>query len=122
MVFSTLQPEQIDLGRTNARGVVDFKHFLEFAKNGARAIAEAFATTGRGTESPFEEAVKDAHEQKGWVVHSQIGVSFFRVDLGVVHPDAPGRYLAGIEADGPRIIDPPLLEIVTGFARRPWLI
>src|SRR4029077_14222934 len=62
IVFSTLQPEQIDLGRTNARGVVDFKHFLEFAKNGARAIAEAFATTGRGTESPFEEAVKDALE------------------------------------------------------------
>ena len=100
IVFSTLQPEQIDLGRTNARGVVDFKHFLEFAKNGARAIAEAFATTGRGTESPFEEAVKDALEQKGWVVHPQIGVSFFRVDLGIVHPDAPGRYLAGIEADG----------------------
>ena len=100
IVFSTLQPEQIDLGRTNARGVVDFKHFLEFAKNGARAIAEAFATTGRGTELPFEEAVKDALEQKGWVVHPQIGVSFFRVDLGIVHPDAPGRYLAGIEADG----------------------
>ena len=44
--------------------------------------------------------MKDALEQKGWVVHPQIGVSFFRVDLGVVHPDAPGRYLAGIEADG----------------------
>ncbi|HVB89303.1 MAG TPA: DEAD/DEAH box helicase, partial [Beijerinckiaceae bacterium] len=62
LVFSTLQPEQIDLGRTNARGVVDFKHFLEFAKNGPRAIAEAFAATGRDTESPFEEAVKRALE------------------------------------------------------------
>jgi hypothetical protein len=27
-------------------------------------------------------------------------VSKFRVDLGVIHPDAPGRFLAGIECDG----------------------
>jgi very-short-patch-repair endonuclease len=100
LVFATLRPEQIDLGRTNAKGVVDFKHFLEFAQNGARAIAESFAPTGRETESPFEAAVKRALEAKGWEVHPQIGVSFFRIDLGVVHPDHPGRYLAGVECDG----------------------
>ena len=100
LVFATLRPEQIDLGRTNAKGVVDFKHFLEFAQNGARAIAEAFSPTGRETESPFESAVKHALEAKGWEVHPQIGVSFFRIDLGVVHPDHPGRYLAGVECDG----------------------
>jgi very-short-patch-repair endonuclease len=100
LVFATLRPEQIDLGRTSAKGVVDFKHFLEFAENGARAIAEAFSPTGRDTESPFEDAVKLALEVKGWEVHPQVGVSFFRVDLGVVHPDFPGRYLAGVECDG----------------------
>jgi hypothetical protein len=100
LVFATLRPEQIDLGRTNAKGVVDFKHFLEFAQNGARAIAEAFSPTGRETESPFESAVMHALEAKGWEVHPQIGVSFFRIDLGIVHPDHPGRYLAGVECDG----------------------
>jgi hypothetical protein len=100
LVFATLRPEQIDLGRTNAKGVIDFKHFLEFAENGARAIAEAFSPTGRGTESPFEDAVMRALQDKGWVVHPQVGVSFFRIDLGVVHPDFPGRYLAGVECDG----------------------
>lgn len=100
LVFSSLRPEQIDLGRTAARGVVDFKHFLEFARNGARAIAESFAPTGQDTESPFEAGVKRALEAKGWRVHPQIGVSQFRIDLGVVHPDAPGRYLAGVECDG----------------------
>ena len=30
----------------------------------------------------------------------QVGVSAYRIDLGVVHPDNPGRYLAGIECDG----------------------
>jgi very-short-patch-repair endonuclease len=100
LVFATLRPEQIDLGRTSAKGVVDFKHFLEFAEHGARAIAEAFSPTGRATESPFEDAVLRALEDKGWEIHPQVGVSFFRVDLGVVHPDFPGRYLAGVECDG----------------------
>ncbi len=39
-------------------------------------------------------------EARGWTVHTQIGVSGFRIDLGIVHPDAPGRYLAGVECDG----------------------
>ena len=47
VVFATLRPEEIDLSRTSARGVRDFKHFLEFAERGARALAEAFAATGR---------------------------------------------------------------------------
>ncbi|MGY3581970.1 very-short-patch-repair endonuclease [Bradyrhizobium sp. USDA 4341] len=100
LVFATLRPEKIDLGRTSARGVIDFKHFLEFAENGARAIAEAFAPTGRSTESPFEEAVMAALRNDLWEVHPQVGVSFFRIDLGIVHPDFPGRYLAGVECDG----------------------
>jgi len=100
IVFSSMNPEQIDLGRSIARGIVDFKHFLEFAKNGPRAIAEAFAPTGRAAESPFEDAVKRALEDKGWVVHPQVGVSNFRVDFGIVHPDKAGVYLAGVEADG----------------------
>lgn len=100
LVFATLRPEQIDLGRTGAKGVIDFKHFLEFAENGARAIAEAFSPTGRDTESPFEDAVMRALQGKGWDIHPQVGVSFFRIDLGVVHPDFPGRYLAGVECDG----------------------
>ena len=99
-VFASMKPAQIDLGRTNARGVRDFKHFLEFAERGREAVAEAFEPTGRPTESPFEDAVKAALERKGWEVHPQIGVSFFRVDLGIVHPDEPGRYLAGVECDG----------------------
>ncbi|MBT3070308.1 DUF3320 domain-containing protein [Rhodomicrobium sp. Az07] len=99
VVFSTLRPDQIDLSRTKAAGIRDFKHFLEYAERGPRALAAASEPLG-DTESPFEDAVKKALEEKGWQVHPQVGVSGFRVDLGVVHPDAPGRYLAGVECDG----------------------
>ena len=51
-------------------------------------------------ESPFEAAVAEQLRQKGWNLQPQIGVSGFRVDLGVVDPDAPGIFLAGIECDG----------------------
>jgi hypothetical protein len=100
VVFASIRPEQIDLGRTGSRGVRDFKHFLEFADRGVRALAEASAPTDREVESPFEEAVLAALVARSWVVHPQVGVSGFRIDLGVVHPDDPGRYLAGVECDG----------------------
>ncbi|RJX79051.1 DUF3320 domain-containing protein [Pseudomonas sp. LS-2] len=100
VLFSTLRPEHIDLARTQAIGVRDLKHFLEFAERGPNALAEAnFGSVG-GFDSPFEEAVAAALAKKGWHIQTQIGVSSFRIDLGVVHPDAPGRFLAGIECDG----------------------
>lgn len=99
-VFSSLRPEQIDLSRTQAVGVRDLKHFLEFAERGSRALAEAVTGSIGDYDSPFEEAVAEALRRKGWQVRPQVGVSAFRIDLGVVDPDAPGRYLAGVECDG----------------------
>jgi very-short-patch-repair endonuclease len=99
-VFSSLKAEQMDLARTQASGVRDLKHFLEFAERGPRALAEATHGSRGGFESPFEEAVASALARKGWVLHTQVGASAFRVDLAVVHPDAPGTYLTGIECDG----------------------
>ena len=99
-VFSSLQGEQMDLARTQAIGVRDLKHFLEFAERGPRALAEATRGSQGDFESPFEEAVASALAGKGWELHTQIGASLFRVDLAVVHPDARGSYLTGIECDG----------------------
>lgn len=99
-VFSSLRGEQMDLSRTKANGVRDLKHFLEFAELGPRALAEAHHGSQGDFESPFEASVAQALERKGWQVHTQIGASAFRVDLGVVHPDFAGRYLAGVECDG----------------------
>lgn len=99
-VFSSLKGEQLDLSRTQAAGVRDLKHFMEFAERGPRALAEATSGSLGGFESPFEEAVAAALSSKGWQVQTQIGASSFRVDLGIVHPDAPGTYLCGVECDG----------------------
>ena len=99
-VYSSLRGEQMDLSRTQANGVRDLKHFLEFAEYGPRALAQAHHGSQGDFESPFESSVASALGRKGWQVHTQIGASSFRVDLGVVHPDFAGRYLAGVECDG----------------------
>lgn len=98
-VFSSLRSEQINLARTQAIGVRDLRHFLDFAERGQRALTEAAHVHG-GYDSPFEEGVAEALRAKGWQVLTQVGVSHFRIDLGVVHPDTPGTFLAGIECDG----------------------
>ncbi len=100
LVFSSLRPEQIDLSRTSAVGVRDLKHFMEFADRGPKAIAEAVYGTIGDYDSQFERMVAEALANKGWYVHPQVGVSSFRIDIGVVDPDMPGQYLAGIECDG----------------------
>lgn len=100
MVFTSFDASMVDLNRTSARAVRDLKHFLEFAERGPRALAEAVAGSVGGYESPFEEAVAAELMRKGWNVVPQIGVSRFRIDLGIVHPDRPGDYLVGIECDG----------------------
>ncbi len=99
-VFTSFKAEQMDLTKTQSIGVRDLKHFLEFAERGARALAEISTGSLGGFESPFEQAVATALAQRGWRLQPQIGASSFRVDLGVVDPDAPGRYLAGVECDG----------------------
>lgn len=101
VVFSTLVADQIDLSRTRARGVSDLKGFLAYAQNGPSAIAEAIQLDPDADfDSPFEEAVYEALVQRGWQVHKQVGCSSYRIDLAVVDPAAPGRYLLGVECDG----------------------
>lgn len=99
-IFSSLEPEQMDLSRTQAAGVRDLKHFLEFAGHGAKSLAEVTLSSAGKHDSLFEKSVRDALAEKGWQIHPQVGVSSLRIDLGVVDPDEPGRYLAGIKCDG----------------------
>jgi very-short-patch-repair endonuclease len=100
VIFSTLNPDQIDLARISAAGVIDLKNYLDFAIRGPKALVEQCAPTGIEPDSPFEVAVIRALRDKGWTVHPQVGCTGYRIDIGIVDPRAPGRYLLGIECDG----------------------
>jgi very-short-patch-repair endonuclease len=101
IVFASFDASMIDLSRTSAEAVKHLKHYLDFAARGPVALGEAIRSVSTGAyDSDFELAVAEQLRSRGWTVRTQIGVSRFRIDLGVVHPDAPGRFLAGIECDG----------------------
>ncbi len=99
-VFSSFPPSMIDLNRTGSRAIRDLKHFLEFAEKGPQSIGAAAQGSVSYYNSPLEESLANRLRGKGWEVIPQIGVSRFRIDLGIVHPDHPGDYLAGVECDG----------------------
>ena len=101
LVYSSFTADQLDVTKSKSVGLNHLKQFLDFAESGGQRPlgGEAEDSVG-GFDSPFEEAVAEALESRGWQVFPQIGVSGFRIDLGVRHPDKPGAYLAGIECDG----------------------
>ena len=68
-------------------------HFAESGKLSAGAPNGDF-------DSPFEDAVARVIRQAGYDVHPQVGVSSFRIDLGVLISSKPGEYLLGVECDG----------------------
>lgn len=101
LVFSGLKGDQIDLTRTRARGVRDLKYFLDYADRGPRAlIAANNATAHAEADSEFELMVAERIRDIGYEVHHQVGCSGYRIDLAVVDPENPGRYLLGVECDG----------------------
>lgn len=100
MVFSTLRPDQIDLSRTSSAGVAALKAFLEYA-----AGADLTQTTETIKETVTNYAgvanhIADELIQKGYKVDKNIGHSKFRIDLGVIDPKNPDRYILGILLDG----------------------
>ncbi len=99
-LFTSFDSGMIDLTRSSQQAVADLKHFVEYADRGPRSIAEANRGSMGGADSPFEEAVTFELRRRGWTVVPQVGVSRFRIDLGIVHPDRPGDYLLGVECDG----------------------
>ncbi|MFT5287487.1 MAG: very-short-patch-repair endonuclease, partial [Planctomycetota bacterium] len=99
-VYSSITAEQIDLARSKARGVADLKNFLDYAERGSAALPASQGSATVSSKNRFESSVAKALQAKGWEARTQIGVSGFRIDIGVVHPDSDDTFLAGIECDG----------------------
>jgi len=96
-VFSSITDEDIDTERARGVGVLAFKLFLRFARTGRLDTAGADRT---GQADVFEAQVAQALHEKGYVVHTRVGIAGLFIDLAIAEPAAPGRYILGIECDG----------------------
>jgi very-short-patch-repair endonuclease len=126
-LVSSIMPEDIDLTRTQSLGAQRLRDYMLYARDGVQTLSGArperskaeskdgeaamsitpdrSSTAPRSAQndsaaSPFEEAVYQALTAQGLTLHKQVGVSNYRIDLGVADPQQPGRYLLGIECDG----------------------
>lgn len=100
-VVSSMRPEDLDRAALlTSEGPKVLSSYLRYAARGGRFDEVAEANPNAVAESPFEEAVADALRRRAYDVDLQVGVSTFRIDLGVRHPDFPTRYILGVECDG----------------------
>lgn len=96
VVFSSLDPDLIVADASSSFGLRVFKDFLSIAKYKQSSL---IASTGE-PDSDFEIFVMNAIREQGFEVQCQVGVSGYKIDLAIVHPKFPGKYMLGIECDG----------------------
>jgi very-short-patch-repair endonuclease len=82
----------------SSEGVHVLRKYLEYAET--RGRVSVLSGSGADADSDFEIEVADRLRARGYIVDYQVGVSGYKIDLGVRHPDHPERYLAGVECDG----------------------
>lgn len=97
VVVASMQPDRLGQLQTRWEGPRLLMEYLAYAQSGG--VERASETVGE-PESEFEAAVRDALTARGYQVDCQVGVSSYRIDLGIRDPENPTRYLVGVECDG----------------------
>ncbi len=114
-LVSSIMPEDIDLTRTQSLGAQLLRDYMFYARDGVqtlrvdrdaaqRPVTECSRPCAKGGRSkasrPLKKQCIKHLTAQGLTLHKQVGVSNYRIDLGVADPEQPGRYLLGIECDG----------------------
>lgn len=97
-IFSSMGSDDIYVGPNSKRGVQALRDFLNYCETGILYKTER--DTDRGPDSDFEIAVMTALRGEDFECTPQVGVAGFFIDVAVLDPGNPGRYLMGIECDG----------------------
>ena len=97
-VITTINPYQYDDNRINSVGVKGLIKYLRFVKSGGMDLGDLSSETV--PMNPFEQDIHDALVARGVGLVPQYGVSGYRLDFAVQHPEEKGRFVMAIEADG----------------------
>lgn len=99
VVISSMKDSEINLSKTQSTGTKLLKNYLEYARTGE--IPESvYVNSELEFDSPLEKDVYESIVSLGYNVKTQVGTSGYRIDLAVIHPEQPGKFLVGIECDG----------------------
>lgn len=98
VVFSSLDPKEINVTPSTPWGVRALKGYLDFAKSGI--TSQPVISPGAEPANEHEAAIGTILKENGFDVVPQVGVSGYFIDLAVRHPTREGTFLLGIEFDG----------------------
>lgn len=115
IVVSSIEPEELNVAGTSGMGPKLLKSYLKYVKAVANVQREQITAVVQEInenvntqvqqkelhfDSPFEEQVYKQLRNLGYEVTTQVGMSGYRIDLAIVDPNDPSKYILGIECDG----------------------
>jgi hypothetical protein len=102
VVFSSIEPEDIKLERVSAtaRGVHHMRSYLELARDGVERARERALRPVEAVDL-HRRSIADALRGQGLLVKESVGLSSFKIDLALGHPEEPDRWLVAVLLDGP---------------------
>ncbi|MCQ2070740.1 MAG: DUF4011 domain-containing protein [archaeon] len=99
IVFTSMSFTDIKLTPNSRDGVRSLREFIRFAENGGKFGDQDMSVPMNG-ESHLLNGLAGELSVRGYGCHFCIGSSGFHVDVAVLDPDHPGKYLLGILNDG----------------------
>ncbi|WP_421383355.1 AAA domain-containing protein [Bacillus salacetis] len=115
IVVSSIEPEELNVTNTAELGPKLFKSYLKYSKAVASSQVEQINAVIQEInenvnthvkqqdlhfDSPFEEQVYKQLRNLGYEVTTQVGMSGYRIDMAIVHPNDSSRFILGVECDG----------------------
>lgn len=99
-VFCSFEPSDIDLSRSGSKGISHLKEFLAIAKDGPDGALDVIQ--GKGSMRDLhKENISKALSDAGLKNQIDVGLSEFKVDIGIQDPKNPERLALAVLLDGP---------------------
>lgn len=130
IIFTSFDPAILSKMNSNSKGALELYNFLKYAKNGGNSLPINNNTL---EEMPvgIERNVANDLEKLGYKAIVDVGKSSFRVDIGIIDPNNPNRYILGVICDSysyerastsrdRNIIEPTTLKILGWNLIRIW--
>ena len=96
ILVTSLRSSQIK--ESKHEGPQILKKYLEYAEKGE--LTDLDRRTSGTTENTFEESIRQALTNKGYLVDAQVGSGGYSIDLAIRDPNDKSRYILAVECDG----------------------
>lgn len=131
IVFSSLKAAQIDLRRSEAKGVEGLKHFLEYAEQ--QILIHPSNGKKQTPDTVIAEQIATALRERGYMAQTCVGRSNFKIDVAVGEENHSGIYSLCILLDGEgyhntqttrdrEIVQPSVLKMLHWNTMRVWSV